>query len=79
MTELRNAQLTLISSFRLLPLSSRWVSEVAMLRLSESEWAIWFTPFAVSPHWDNDSLHSPLEIFAIGPARCTAPVVIVGM
>lgn len=44
-----------------------------MLVLSDKECAIWLTPFAVKPQWPKLSLHNPLDIFAIGPAKCTAP------
>lgn len=44
-----------------------------MLWFRDSEWAIWLTPFAVKPQCDNERRLRPFEIFAIGPARWTAP------
>lgn len=65
--------LTLISSFKLFPLKSKYVSELEMLWFNVNEWAIWLTPFAVRPQCDKDSRHKPFDIFAIGPAKWTAP------
>lgn len=65
--------LTLMSSFKLFPLKSKYVNELEMLWFNDNECAIWLTPFAVRPQCDNDRRHNPLEIFAIGPARWTAP------
>lgn len=45
-----------------------------MLWFNVNEWAIWLTPFAVRPQCDKDSRHNPFDIFAIGPAKWTAPV-----
>jgi hypothetical protein len=61
--------LTLISSFKLLPLKSKYVSELEQLGFNVKEWAIWLTPFAVKPQFASDNLHRPLEILAIGPAK----------
>lgn len=85
-------RLTFMSSFKLLPLKSKWVNELEILGLSDRECAIWFTPeedqkaqlnwidglasilpFDVSPQWLRQSLHKPFEIFAIGPAKWSAP------
>ena len=62
-----------MSSFKIFPLKSKYVRELEILWFNDSACAIWLTPFAVRPHWDNDSLHKPLEILAIGPAKCIAP------
>lgn len=65
--------LTVISSLRLLPLRSRYVSELEILWLSVSECDIWLTPFEVSPQWAKASLHRPLDTLAMGPAKWMAP------
>lgn len=62
-----------MSSFKLFPLKSRCVNELEILGLSERECAIWLTPFEVSPQCPRQSLHKPLDIFAIGPAKWSAP------
>ena len=45
-----------------------------MLWLSDRECAIWLMPLDVRPQCDRHNLHKPFVIFAIGPAKCTAPV-----
>lgn len=44
-----------------------------MFWFNDSEWAIWLTPLDVKPQCERDRLDKPLEIFAIGPAKCPAP------
>lgn len=55
------------------PLKSKYVNEVEMLWFNVNEWAIWLTPLAVRPQCDKESRHNPFDIFAIGPAKWTAP------
>lgn len=71
---MNSSQLTVMSSFKLFPLISKWVNELEMLELSDNECAIWLAPFDVRPQWLMQSLQRPLEIFAIGPAKWSAPV-----
>lgn len=71
--------LTVMSSFRMLPLKSKYVNVLDILWFSDKECDIWLTPFAVSPQWDKASLHKPFDTFAIGPARWIAPVGMEGL
>lgn len=63
-----------MSSFRMLPLKSKYVNVLDILWFRDNECDIWLTPFAVRPQWDRANLHKPFDTFAIGPARCIAPV-----
>ena len=69
----RTLLLTVISSFKLFPLKSKYVKDVEILWFNESECDIWLTPFDVRPQCDRANLHNPFDTFAIGPAKWIAP------